>query len=99
MKTSPLTEEELQRQPAGTVSVRELLDYLDRDRYLSLPEAAKYLCLSQRTLREHLKSIVHYRYGRKIIFKRSTLDEWVETFRVQDDPLERAVLIVEEMLK
>ena len=98
MKPDELTEEKLQRQPAGTVSVRELLAYLDRDRYLSLPEAAKYLCLSQRTLREHLKSIVHYRYGRKIIFKRSQLDSWVETFRVRDDDLDVAVQIAEEML-
>jgi len=66
---------------------------------MDLQEAAEYLCLSQRTLRGHLKSIPHYRYGRKIIFKRSTLDQWLEQFLVQDDDLEEAVLISEELLK
>ena len=84
----------------GTVvSVCEVMAYLEKDRYLSLREAAKYLCLSQRTIREHLKSIPHYRYGKKIIFKRSTLDEWVERFRVRDDDLEQALELAEELLK
>ncbi len=94
-----LTERHMKRQPTGTVSVRELLAYQDRDRYMDLQEAAEYLCLSQRTLRGHLKSIPHYRYGRKIIFKRSTLDQWLEQFLVQNDDLEQALELAEEILK
>ncbi len=99
MKPTTLTAEELQRQPAGTVSVREVLTYMSQDRYMDLKEAARYLCLSQRTIREHLKTIPHYRFGKKIFFKRSTLDEWVERFRVRDDGLEEALELAEEMLK
>ena len=99
MKTAQLTEEELQRQPAGTVSVREVLTYMSQDRYMDLKEAAEYLPVSERTIREHLKTIPHYRYGKKIFFKRSTLDRWIETFRVQDDDLEQALELAEEMLK
>ena len=84
----------------GTVvSVHEVMAYLEKDRYMSLQEAAEYLCLSQRTIRENLKSIRHYRYGRKIIFKRSTLDEWVEQFLVRNDDLEEALELAEELLK
>ena len=98
MKSVQLTEEELQRQPAGTVSVREVLTYMSQDRYLDLKEAAKYLPLSERSIREHLQTIPHYRFGKKIFFKRSQLDEWIEQFRVRDFSLDKAVQIAEEML-
>ena len=99
MKPAQLTEEQLQRQPAGTVSVREVLTYMKQDRYMDLKEAAQYLPLSERTIREHLQTIPHYRYGKKLFFKRSTLDKWVETFRVRDDDLDKALEMAESMLE
>ncbi len=99
MKTAQLTEEKLQRQPAGTVSVREVLIYMSQDRYMDLKEASRYLPLSERTIRQRLKEISHYRFGKKIFFKRSALDEWVEQFLVRDDDLEEALELAEEMLK
>ena len=80
------------------VSVKEILAYLETDRYLSLKEAAEYLPLSERTIREHLKTIPHFRCGRKIIFRKSELDRWMESFRVRDKDLDRAMRLAKEML-
>jgi len=82
----------------GTVSVREVLAYLETDRYLDLKEATEYLPLSERTIREHLKVIPHFRYGKKIIFRKGELDQWMETFRVRDQDLDQAMKMAEEML-
>jgi len=82
----------------STISVREVLAYLETDRYLDLKEAAEYLPVSERTLRKHLKEIHHYRCGRKIAFRRSDLDRWMEGFRVRDQDLDEAVKMAEEML-
>ena len=66
----------------GTVSVREILAYLDQDRYLSLAQASEYLAMSTRTIRDRLDEIPHYRVGSKmLLFKRSELDEWMAQFR------------------
>ena len=80
------------------VSVQEVLAYLEADRYLNLKEAAEFLPLSERTLRQHLNEIPHFRYGKKIIFRRSDLDRWMETFRVRDQDLDVAMKKAEEML-
>jgi excisionase family DNA binding protein len=63
--------------PEGLISVSEILAYINRDRYLALAEACKYLSLSERTLRELLSGIKHYRIGRKLLFRQSELDAWV----------------------
>ena len=61
----------------GTVSVREILAYLDQDRYLSLAQASEYLGISTRTLRDR-DDLPRYRVGKKILlFKKSELDEWM----------------------
>ena len=66
----------------GTVSVREILAYLDQDRYLNLAEAAKYLSVSTRTIRDRLDEIPHRRVGTRILlFKKSELDTWLEQYR------------------
>ena len=67
----------------GTVSVREILNYFDHDRYLSLSEAEKYLSLSKRNIRNRLAEIPHLRVGKKLLFKKSELDEWMEQYREQ----------------
>ena len=66
----------------GTVSVREILAYLDQDRYLSLAQASEYLGISTRTLRDRLDEIPHRRLGtRLLLFKKSELDTWLEQYR------------------
>src|SRR6185503_13741254 len=63
----------------GQVSVREVLEYLRTDYYLDKKAAASYLSLSARTIEERLHEIPHYLVGRKLLFKRSQLDAWVES--------------------
>lgn len=70
--------------PQGTVSVRDILKYFDRDRYLSLSDSVEYLCLSERTVRGLLPEIPHFRVGKKLLSKKSELDQWMEHFR--EDP-------------
>lgn len=69
----------MKQAPQGTVSVAEILAYVNQDRYLSLSEACEYLSLSERTLRELLPGIPYSRIGRKLLFKKSKLDAWVQT--------------------
>jgi len=63
------------------ISAREILAYLDRDRYLDKREAAAYTSLSRRNLESRLPEIPHYRVGAKILFKKSELDHWLKQFR------------------
>ncbi len=66
----------------STISVREVLAYLDPDRYLNLAQASEYLSISQRTIRGLLDEIPHYRVGSKmLLFKKSELDEWMAQYR------------------
>ena len=89
---------ENERIEQSLISVREVLGYLETDRFMDLKEVTKYLPLSERTIREHLNGIPHFRYGKKIIFRRSELDRWMETFRVRDQDLDQAMKKAEEML-
>ncbi len=82
----------------STISVREVLVYLETDRFMDLKEVTEYLPLSERTIRDHLNEIPHFRYGKKIIFKKSELDRWMETLRVRDQDLDAAVKMAEELL-
>jgi len=82
----------------GVVSVREVLNLIKNDHFMDLKEATEYLPLSERTIRQHLKTIPHFRCGRKIIFRKSELDRWMETFRVRDQDLDQAVKMAEELL-
>ncbi len=72
------------KQPAGVVSVAEVLLYFSQDRYLDKREAAAYTCLSTRNLEARLPEIPHFRVGKKILFKKSELDRWMETYREGD---------------
>ena len=67
----------------ATVSVREILNYVEQDRYMTLKEAAEYLPFCKLTISKHLKEIPHFRYNRKIFFRKSELDQWAERFRVR----------------
>ncbi len=98
MSEQTLTEQQA-RVLNGTLSVREVLAYLETDRYLDLKEAAEYLPLSERTIRKHLNEIPHFRCGKKIIFKKSEIDRWMEGFRAGDQDLDAALRMAEEMLE
>ena len=89
---------EKERIEKSLISVREVLAYLEADRFMDLKEVTQYLPLSERTIREHLNEIPHFRYGKKIIFKRSELNRWRETFRVREPDLDAAMKMAEEML-
>ena len=67
---------------SGVVSVSEIVAYMVQDRYLNLAEAAKYLSVSTRTIRDRLDEIPHRRLGtRLLLFKKSELDTWLEQYR------------------
>jgi excisionase family DNA binding protein len=85
----------------ATISVSEVIRYLQRDSYLPMKQAAEYLGLSPRFLASRKFEIRHYRRGGKILFKRSDLDEWIEQHRrepVQMD-LKRLVNQVVEQVR
>ncbi len=63
------------------VSIQEVLLYFDRDRYMDKRGAAEYTSLSVRNLEARLPEIPHYRVGKKVLFKKSELDRWMETYR------------------
>ena len=66
----------------GTVSVREVLNFIESDRYLSLTEASRYLGFSKRGIRDRLDEIPHYLIGTKLyLFKKSELDAWLVQYR------------------
>ncbi len=51
---------EKERIEESLITAREVLAYLETDLYMDLKEVTEYLPLSDRTLREHLKTITHY---------------------------------------
>ncbi|MCZ6876693.1 MAG: helix-turn-helix domain-containing protein [Acidobacteria bacterium] len=72
----------ISQQPAGVVSVREVLTYFDSDRFFSKAELAKYLSISTRTIESHLPEIPHYRlFSSMLLFKKSEIDRWMEAYR------------------
>ena len=76
----------------GVVSVREILNFIESDRYLSLTEASEYLSMSSRTIRDRLDEIPHYRVGTKLLlFKKSELDKWMSQYRVGNAELDELV--------
>jgi excisionase family DNA binding protein len=67
--------------PQGTVSVHEIVGYLNEDRYLGMAEAVAYLGLSERSLRKLLSQIPHFRVGSKLLFRKSEIDSWILRYR------------------
>lgn len=86
----------------GTVvSVKEILNYIEQDKYMTLKEAAAYVRLSERTLRRQVNQIQPrpFKYGRKLLFRRSDLDQWMENYRLPDGAaLDKAMELAQEML-
>jgi len=51
------------------------------DGYLSKVQASEYLGIALRTIDKRLYEIPHFKVGRRILFKRVELDEWMERYR------------------
>ena len=82
----------------GTVSAAEILNYVEQDRFLSMPETVSYIGLSERTIRAHLPEIPHFRVRSKLLFRNSELDKWLLRYREQGDEMELGRL-ADEALK
>ncbi len=67
--------------PQNMVSVGEILAHLSQDRYLSLSETVEYINLCERSIRERLSEIPHFRVGTKLLFRKSELDKWMLNYR------------------
>ncbi len=94
-----LTQHDL-KQPAGVVSVREVLAYFNSDRFFSKAELAKYLSISIRSIEKNLSEIPHYRLLNSMLrFKKSEIDEWSEQYRENDSHLDQIVDGAIESLK
>ena len=95
-----LTQQDL-KQPAGVVSVREVLSYFDSDRFFTKAELAKYLSCSTRSIEKNLNEIPHYRLLNSMLrFRKSEIDEWAAQYQEGDSRnLERIVSETLESLK
>jgi excisionase family DNA binding protein len=63
--------------------------------FLDLKAAAAYTSLSVRTLRDKIRKPGGppiYRISKKILLKKTELDAWIETFKVDLDALAKQVL-------
>ena len=60
----------------------------DEDHFKGLTQAAVYSDLSVTTLRKRLAEIPHFRVGRKILFKKSEFDHWLEGYREGSEDLD-----------
>ena len=79
----------------GVVSVREILVYLDTDRYLTKGETAQYLGkISLRKL-EGL-ALPSYRVGARRFYRKSEIDVWMARRRESSEDIDQ---LVEECLK
>jgi len=58
--------------------------------YLDLKKLSEYSCLSQNTLRDHIKhgGLPAYKVGGKILVKKSEFDDWVEDQRLEVEDLD-----------
>jgi hypothetical protein len=76
----------------GSVSVAEILAYLESDRYMARVETAHYMGISTRTL-DTIEGLPAYRIGAKRLRKKSEVDAWMQAHRETPNDLE---VIVEE---
>ena len=86
------------RRPEGQLSLDEVLRYLEQDGFKSLKEAAAYLSMKPRMLREILPPQLRFRVsGKKILVRKSELDEFMERFR--EMPRKDLTRIVDEVVE
>lgn len=65
----------------SVVSVWEIIPYIEADRYLKKRELAEYLSVSIGTLEKQLHLIPQFKIGSRVIFKKSEVDQWMESRR------------------
>ena len=80
----------------GTVSVGEILTYLESDHYMRKRGAADYMGLSRRKLDQLLPRMPHYRVDRMILLRKSEIDGWMAMNKV--NPQEDLDAIVDDVL-
>ena len=79
-----------------TVSVREVIRYLETERFLDKREAAEFLRISVRNLTTRIREIPHFRLGKKILFKLCELKRYMEAKRERTSNIDR---MIDEVLK
>jgi hypothetical protein len=65
----------------GNVSVAEIIRYLRQDCYLSEKRTAEYLGLKVKDLDAVLPAYLKFQVGQRIRYRKSELDEWMESNR------------------
>lgn len=67
------------------------------DGFLPLDELATYSGLSRRTLEEYIASRINplpcYRFGARVVVKRSEFDDWAQRFRVAKESVDVAAMV------
>jgi len=62
--------------------VREVLAYMESDRYFTKKQLGAYLPISTRTIENHIDEIPHFRlFNSIVLFKKSEIDDWVQRYR------------------
>ena len=59
---------------------------------LTLPQLSDYIGLAKQTIYKYSysKTIPHYKTGKKLVFKKEEIDEWLKTFKIKTiEDLER----------
>lgn len=63
--------------------IKDNIDLLIRsDGYMCLKRAAKYIDISESTMRRYLKEIPHFQRDRLILFRKSDLDKWLDRYKI-----------------
>jgi len=64
----------------------ELLDELYPPRYMSIQEAADYLCIPLNTLYQKAGEIPHQKVGKRLLFTDRGLSRWVRRKNIENSP-------------
>jgi excisionase family DNA binding protein len=75
----------------AVVTVADVLQFIAQDGYLGKRAAASFVGLGLRTLEKHKGEIPTYKIGKRVLYRRSELIQWVERHRVPG-PVEAASL-------
>lgn len=62
----------------GTVSVQEILAYIQSDYYMTKTGLSSYLSISPRTIENLMDEIPYYKLGRRVLFRKSEIDQWMQ---------------------
>ncbi|HMT71942.1 MAG TPA: helix-turn-helix domain-containing protein [Saprospiraceae bacterium] len=65
------------------LSIVKKIEAISNDCYFNLKEAAKYMKLSESTLRRYGAEIPHFQRDRVILYKKSDLDNWIQKYKVK----------------